>query len=400
MTVNFGILQPVGSKATAISGGSASAPGTRANPVQDPLKDLVDGYLNAKSKTTENQIQQQTLQQQTMKTAEMQSKDSAAEQLSQAAMTSMSNYRQVLYSQDPVLGVDFDTKIASLQKENALAKQADSISYIDLVKGQGTFWGQVAQGQNDQQREQIFNQLYPNLPDSVKKTIPEQYSPNALMAGMTIHQMDVANHLADNPQKDQTPLEKAQDGVNRAQQALDAANKAGDPVAIQNAQQALDQSKQYVNGEVNGKGIMGSISAPLSALGNAATGALGSLGNFVSGATNPQQAPPTQQQMPGQQPQQVMPTGAMPPPSGMQQPGQAPVQQAPQVPQQLSQAPAGMTPDNSIPNIPAAPNAGQIQQSMTQNAPQVGQLMMDANGNKATFLGGDASDPKNWHPLQ
>jgi hypothetical protein len=247
MPVNFGILSPLQNNAPTLQG---SAPSLSPRPVRDPVNELSNGFLDAYQKgqqiqnsNLQNQVGQQNLQQETMKTNQMQQDVKDASSIREGAQQGADQYIKALIAtgKQPE-AVEFQTRLISQQKANADAKTADAQSYSALTGAQGLFWSRVQMGSTnpdgtvDQQKAQsTFNMLYPDLPSSIKKTIPEQYSQNNMMAGMTIHALDLADAAAKNPSEAKTELGKTQQDADRVEGII-AKRKA----------QGLDTTQQEV----------------------------------------------------------------------------------------------------------------------------------------------------------
>lgn len=218
---NFGLLQPIQQVAQPMQG---SAPGASAPAIRqtDPLQDLSSGFLNAYQQG--QQIQQndqamergeqqlkigdQVLQQETLKTDEAKTQAEIAKATRDAATKGVEGLLQYYDSHDPVNGAVFRKQLSEQQQTEANAQKADAEAYGSSIKVRGDFVGIVNQGRNDEEKAQIWQIQRSGMPDSVKKLVPEKYTPQAEQAMMSILSFAHADYMLKNPKDNQTAAQK------------------------------------------------------------------------------------------------------------------------------------------------------------------------------------------------
>lgn len=249
--VNFGLLNPIQQTGQALSG---SAPSASAPRTQDPLQDFSSGFLSAyqqgqniQQNDQQMKVGDQQLQQQEMKTHAMKQEETDIAERRDAAKQGWNGYLDVLKQQDPVAAVDAESKMAELQQKNALARTADAESYNALLSAQAKVWGRTAQGRNPEEKQAIYQIAKKDLPDSVKKTMPEGYSDSSMMAGMTIINYDLADYRSKHPESNasNSGLGKIQDDINKKQTIIQ--NKKSQGMDTTTDEQQLQQLQQGAN---------------------------------------------------------------------------------------------------------------------------------------------------------
>lgn len=247
MPINFGILAPLQQTVQPVTG-----PTMHAMPAKDPLADFSNGLMGGITQGQQIQQNSQNLQEGELKLNAAKQGAADYKELRASAAQGWDQYLKTLKTQDPVAAVDAQTKMATLQKTQADAKDADAKEYKSLVDVQGNFYGQVSQGRNDQEKAAIWAMQRENMPKSVQDAIPEKYDQNTLMAGMTIHQFDVANTLEKNPKlaaEGQSPLGKIQSDADKKQQLI--ANMKAKGLDTSQQEQELTQLNQASTSEAN-----------------------------------------------------------------------------------------------------------------------------------------------------
>lgn len=249
MPQNFGLLAPLQQQAQPLNGSAPSVPALR--PQADGLNEFTNGFLNAYSQGQQIQsndqalkIGDQTLQQQTMKTDEMRTQASEAQQLREAAQKGVQGLVQYYDQHDPVGGAVFKKTLADQQLAEANAKKADSEQYNASLGSRGQFYGIVNTGRDDKEKAQIWAIQRDSMPDSLKKIVPEQYSPQNLQAGMSILTFAMADYKAKHPEStaSNSPTGKYQDDINNKEK--DIVNKKAQGIDTTKDEGQLDQLKQ------------------------------------------------------------------------------------------------------------------------------------------------------------
>ena len=218
--------------------------------------------------------------------------------------------------------------------------------------------------QNYNNNKALLNRLDPKLADAVgSNPTPSQVANYAMGTVSTVYgykqQQALQGQIRVAAAKEQlkpTPLLKAQQDVQNAQEAYDSIKDKQSPEA-QTALQTLNESKQGVSAELNGhnpllqqsSGLINSVTAPIRGLANG-----------VSNLFSP--APPNA-------PQQAQP------------------QVAPQMAPQGQ--PQGMSPQGQPGNTPPAPQGL-----------QAGTIGVNAAGVKARYIGGDPSKSESYEVIQ
>jgi hypothetical protein len=189
----------------------------------------------------------------------------------------------------------------------------------------------------------LLKRLDPNMPDLKTPSEVANYAGGAVHTAMgfiqqTKYQQEIQKSAAVEAMKP-TALKKAQSDVADAQNALDQAKQSGDPKAIADAQTLLTQAQ---------RGVQKELPSGLSNITNAVTGAVSNLFNGASNMLNSSNTANTNAVTPGSTPQTTNYTSS----------------------------------------------------TTTASTFKPGTIATDADGNKATYIGGDPKDPKSWNEVK
>ena len=264
MPLNFGLLQPIQQQAQPMIGQGTTSNTTASNPTS--LADETKGFLSAYQSGQQIQQNDQALKQgdQKLEMGDMALKEARDKMKLSDTLRAVADkgdgaiINAYKAAGQPEMAVDYQIKLDQARQNKANAGILEAGEHKAVIETTGNFYQNVATatdpktGQLDPQKASlIWDMQHKQLPDSIKKFVPEHFDPNSFYVGMSNNKREMADYLDKHPNDTKNSLQKAQIGRTEAEQKLQQAQASGDPAAIADAQRTVDESNKYVNKEAN-----------------------------------------------------------------------------------------------------------------------------------------------------
>jgi hypothetical protein len=229
MAINYGILQNVQPSPSVITTTTPPQQGVGAlgTGIMSGILQGQQMQLNAK----QNENADLAIQRNKIGLDQEQKKATEADTLRASAQQGMEQYRSALAKISPVDAISFDKAMSDLKSANEDIKGKSFDNYIKTTAIQGNFAGRVAQGRNPQESAQIWDILYKDLPPEMKKSVPEHYDQNVMVAMISSATFAQADYLAKHPREAKrdavSPTGKVQQDIATKQQEIAQKKAAG-----------------------------------------------------------------------------------------------------------------------------------------------------------------------------
>ncbi len=204
---------------------------------------------NAELFPLKKQVTQQEIESNALKLQGQKQQFTDAETLRTAASENEQKYLAALSKINPDAVNDYNFKKAQIQESvtratasKATTKKTELDNYSQAISTQAQVMGAALQAQNPQQQEQIYQYGKSNLPEDVQKLMAPKFDQQQAIATINLAQMNMADYLAKNADKNQ-PASQKED-----QRVILLENKLKNQTATPEDQRELELIKQRREG--------------------------------------------------------------------------------------------------------------------------------------------------------